>query len=129
MTHRYIQLESNPRALIVRFVEQDLFGEMVAECTKMEIMQAVDENHPSRVIIDFTDVRSISSSMIGALLTVRNRYQRDGIELRLCCVPVPIQEVYRTLNLQGTKFQVDDTLEQSLNAATIIEIESEQMED
>ena len=127
---RYIQFVRRPGAVVVQFVEQDLSGPTLAEVLDVELAQLVNEFHPSRLVVDFTGVKTITSSVIGVLLKTRRKLLQEGGRLRLCCVPLPIQVIYRTLNLERRILPVYRTLEEALDAPDVrVEPTIEQMED
>ena len=75
-------------------------------------------------------MRTITSSVIGVLLKTRKKLLQEGGRLRLCCVPLPIREIYRTLNLDRRILPVYETVDDALEAADVrIDSTMEQMED
>ena len=82
------------------------------------------------MIVDFSGVKTITSSVIGVLLKTRKKLLSEGGRLRLCCVPMPIREIYRTLNLDRKILPVFESLEDALQAADVrVDPATEQMED
>jgi anti-anti-sigma regulatory factor len=68
------------------------------------------------LVVDFSLIKIIASSAIGALLAVRGKLLEINGQLRLSAVSPPIRGIYRTLNLEGTMFPVFDTVDQALQA-------------
>lgn len=128
---RYIRVEKFAGSIIVRFTEADLNGETIAECIRLEVDHVLMFERPTKLIVDFTNVRSISSSVISTLLVIRKKLAERRIPMALCSVPVPILEIYRTLQLEGTLFQVYGSVNDALQAPSVIESNypREQMED
>jgi anti-anti-sigma regulatory factor len=128
---RYIRVERVDGSAVVRFTEPNLRDNIVAECIGFEVEQVMRDERPIKLIVDFTDVRSIASPVISALLVLREKALAESIGFGLCNVPVPIREIYRTLQLEGTRFQVFDSVEQALRAPSVIETNQprSQMED
>ncbi len=128
---RYIRAERFAGSIIIRFTDIDLSGDTLAECIRLEVEQLLKYERPDKLIFDFTNVRSISSSVISTLLVIRKRLVERRIPMALCSVPVPILEIYRTLQLEGTQFHVYGTINDALQAPSIIDSEfpPEQMED
>ena len=69
--YRYIQAEKKAHSMIICFAEQNLEGETLAECIRLEIDQLLQGESPDKLIVDFTNVRRISSLVISTLLLVR----------------------------------------------------------
>jgi len=128
---RYIRVERVDGSLVVRFTESNLRDNAIAECIRLEVDQVMQREHPIKLIVDFTDVRSIASPVISALLVLREKAVAESISFGLCNVPVPIREIYRTLQLEGTRFVVYDSVQQALRAPGVVESNrpSAQMED
>ena len=127
---RYIEFVRRPGAVVVRFVESDLSGQTLAESLDVELAQLVSEFRPPQLVVDFSGVKTITSSVIGVLLKTRRKLLQEGGRLRLCCVPMPIQEIYRTLNLDHRILPVFRSLEDALNAPDVrAESTIEQRED
>jgi len=129
--YRYIQAEKKAGSMVISFVEQDLEGETLAECIRLEIDQLLQAESPDKLIVDFTNIRRISSLVISTLLLVRQKLLTRRIPVVLCSLPVPILEIYRTLQLAGTQFQVFDSVKDALTAPTVLDCvyPDEQMED
>ncbi len=128
---RYIRVERINGSVVVRFTEPNLRDQIIAECIGLEVEQVMRSERPIKLIVDFTDVRSIASPVISALLVLREKAIAEAIGFGLCNVPVPIREIYRTLQLEGTRFQVYDSVEHALRAPSVIESNrpNAQMED
>ena len=118
---RYIRVQRVDGSVVVRFTEANLRDQIIAECIGFEVQQVMREERPIKLIVDFTDVRSIASPVISALLVLREKAVSDSISFGLCNVPVPIREIYRTLQLEGTRFQVYDSVDHALRAPGVIE--------
>ncbi len=129
--YRYIQAEKKDHSMVICFAEQNLEGETLAECIRLEIDQLLQGESPDKLIVDFTNVRRISSLVISTLLLVRQKLSTRRIPVVLCSLPVPILEIYRTLQLAGTQFQVFDSVNDALAAPTVLDsvYPDEQMED
>ncbi len=128
---RYIEVQRRAAAVVVRFTENSLVGLALAEMLRLELTRLISDIGGSRLIVDFSDVKSISSSIIGELLRARQRLRSQGGQIILCNVPLPIQEIYRTLNLDRAVFPVCDSVESAMRAPTVIreECAEQQMED
>ncbi|MCP4192885.1 MAG: STAS domain-containing protein [Planctomycetaceae bacterium] len=128
---RYIRVDRSAGSIIIQFKESNLSIDTVAECIRVEIEHLLEFERPQSFIVDFTDVRSISSSVISMLLKIRKTLMALKIPFALCCVPVPILEIYRTLQLTETHFRVYETISGALEAPRVIDPEfpPEQLED
>lgn len=50
---------------------------------------------PSRVVINFAEVRFMSTMMLAVLLKFARRITRGGGELRLCCITADLHEAFK----------------------------------
>ena len=71
---RYIRVEKVDGSLVVRFTEPNLRDQIIAECIGLEVEQAMRQERPIKLIVDFTDVRSIASPVISSLLVLLCRF-------------------------------------------------------
>lgn len=117
--YRLIATEARGGATVVSVLEPQLTTHVVAEMLESELLHVVHELRPAIFVLDFEQVRMISSATIGVLLRVRQRLLEQGGQLRLCRVNVPISEVYRVLNLDQNLLLVFDTVEQAVKAQVV----------
>lgn len=114
--YQTIDVNVEQSVAIVHIREPHLTSGIAAEMLNAELDLVLHEHHPSLLILDFRDVRMVSSSTIGVLLRIGDRMRQAGGQMRLCEVAIPINEVYRTLNLSGSRFLVFDTLQEAIEA-------------
>ncbi len=78
------------------------------------------ERHaPERIVVNFDQATSVSASIIGALVALRNRVRLCGSELNLCGMNDRIRHVFRLLHLDGGIFEIRDGMSEA--AATFTE--------
>jgi anti-sigma B factor antagonist len=64
-----------------------------------EVERLLSRDGVRRLVLDLADVRFIDSAGVGALLSIRERAERQSVELELTNVP---RHVERVLDLTGT---------------------------
>jgi anti-anti-sigma regulatory factor len=116
--YRYFTVDTSQNATVVLLTERQLCGDIVAEVLKLELTSVVDSLAPRALLIDFQNVRMISSSVVTAFISLKKKLVGTGAKLKLCALPVPIREVYQTLNLEGSVFDICDSVlaAQSMNS-------------
>jgi anti-anti-sigma regulatory factor len=114
--YRYFITEESTQAIIVHITESRMSSEVISEIFRLELARLVADTAPRNLIVDFHSVTMISSSFISALIVLRNQLDRDRVSLLLCDMPVSIREVYRTLNLEGTVFDIFDSVPSALRS-------------
>jgi anti-anti-sigma regulatory factor len=112
--YRYFHVEETTSGMIVRISESHLSGGAIAEVLKLELSQLAKTKSPRLLLIDFQCVRMMSSWVIGALLLIKRQLDQYGARLKLCAVPVPIREIYRTMQLEGNVFDICDSVAEAL---------------
>jgi anti-anti-sigma factor len=70
-----------------------------------ELDRLIAEEDVRRLVLDVGEVEFIDSAGLGALLSIRERTQQLGIEMRLVNVPHPVR---RILDLSGTSVLLPD---------------------
>lgn len=93
-----------------------LSGEAIAQ-SKTELFQLVDSDAPHRLIINFASVQFCSSATVGILIQLEHELKPKGTQLYLCGMRESIREVFRVLNLDGSVFEIRETVANALKSA------------
>ena len=92
---------------VVTFKDRLLFDDRTVREVSDQIGAALpNDGKPIRVVLDFTGVDLISSSLLGKLILLQRRVDGTGGKLRLCELSPVIQQVFRTANLDRL-FSID----------------------
>jgi anti-anti-sigma factor len=113
---RFFTIEQAGDATIARPVDPHLQGTAVAELIKLELMQIFESTGCKTAIIDLHNVKLISSSVISSLLGVKRHLTVNGIPFVLCGMSESLRYVFRTLNMDGSVFNIVDTVEEALSS-------------
>ena len=101
---------------VIRFHERQLFDERSVREVAEQIAAALpNDGSPINVVIDFTDVALISSSMLSKLILLQRRVDASHGKMRLCEMSAVVQSVFRTSNLDRL-FTIDRDQRASLSA-------------
>jgi anti-sigma B factor antagonist len=102
-----IQVNETNGITVVRFQDRQLFDERTVREVADQILAALpNDNSPIRIILDFSDVNLISSTLLSKLILLQRRVANSGGKLRLCEMSPVIQQVFRTSNLDRL-FSID----------------------
>jgi len=115
-TFRYFTTEKVGQATIARPVDPYLQGSALAELVKLELMQIIDSSDSTLAIVDFENVKLISSSVISGLLSVKRHLTAANISFKLCGMSDSLRHVFRTLNMDGTIFTIVDSVGDALGS-------------
>jgi anti-sigma B factor antagonist len=94
-----ISVEYADNATIVTFVDEKILEEMDIQALQRSIMPVVEEAKRIKLILDFCNVRFLSSTVLGLLLRISKKvYEQDG-QLRLCNISPRIYEIFKITRL------------------------------
>jgi anti-sigma B factor antagonist len=111
-----IQLRDVEGVKVVRFNDHQLFDERtVREVAEQVAINLPNDGTPINLIIDFSDVGLISSTLLSKLILIQRRVDATRGKLRLCELSPVLQQVFRTSNLDRL-FTIDRDERTSLSA-------------
>lgn len=116
MAFKHIQPENIGEATIFRLLDAKLADTLIVNELEDEILEAIDEQQPKRLVIDFTNVKLCSTAVVNGLLRARKRLATTDGRLKLCGMIEPIRDGYRILNLDGTVFEIHEDIAAALRA-------------
>ena len=94
-----IQVEYAGNATIVTFTDEKILEEQDIQALQSSIMSVVEQAEHINLVLDFSNVRFLSSAVLGFLIRLSKRiYERDG-KLRLCSIYPKIYEVFKITRL------------------------------
>lgn len=85
---------------VIRFHDQHLFDERTIREVADQIAAAIpNDGSPIKLILDFSGVALISSSLLSKLILLQRRIDGTKGKLRLCEISPVLQQVFHTSNL------------------------------
>jgi anti-sigma B factor antagonist len=97
-----ISVEYTANATIVSFADEKILEEKDIKALQESIMSIVEQAERINLILDFGNVRFLSSAVLGLLIRISKRiYERDGL-LRLCNINPKIYEIFKITRLTKT---------------------------
>ena len=114
--YRFFTTRVVNQTTIVQAVDPYLQGTTVAELVKLELAQIVKYSPNQHLVIDLANVKMISSSVISSLLTLKRQLASNGVSLRLCCMSESLRYVFKTLNMDGTIFEIFESVDEAIAA-------------
>jgi anti-sigma B factor antagonist len=101
---------------VIRFTDRQLFDERTVREVADQILAALPgDGSPIRLILDFTDINLVSSTLLSKLILLQRRVASSNGKLRLCEMSPVIQQVFRTANLDRL-FTIDRDQRAALEA-------------
>ena len=94
-----ISVDYSDIATIITFTDEKILDQQDIQSLQESIMSVISQSKPIRIILDFINVKFLSSSVLGLLIRVSKKiYEEDG-ELRLRNIDPKIYEVFKITRL------------------------------
>lgn len=101
-----IELKEADGVRVVGFRDRQLFDDRTVREVAEQVFAATPSAGPIFLILDFTGVEQISSSLLGKLILLQRRVDASGGKLRLCEMTSVVRSVFKTSNLDRL-FSID----------------------
>jgi len=110
-----ISVDYAENATIVTFTEEKILEERDIQVIQDSIMSVVEQADGIKLILNFCNVRFLSSTVLGLLIRVSKKiYERDG-RLGLCSINPKIYEIFKITRLTKI-FDIYDDVETAAEA-------------
>ena len=97
-----VSVKYQENATIVSFVDEKILEEMDIRALQDTIMSVIEQTERINLILDFGNVRFLSSAVLGLLIRISKRiYEVEGC-LKLCNINQNISEVFKITRLTKT---------------------------
>ena len=94
-----ISVEYTENATITTFTDEKILEEKDIKALQESIMSVIEQAGRINLILDFCNVRYLSSAVLGLLIRISKRiYECDG-QLRLCNINPRIYEIFKITRL------------------------------
>jgi anti-sigma B factor antagonist len=94
-----ISVKYAENATIVTFVDERILEEMDIHALQESVMSVVEEAERVNLILDFCNVRFLSSAVLGLLMRISKKvYEQEG-QLKLCNISPRIFEIFKITRL------------------------------
>jgi anti-anti-sigma factor len=105
--------------VVISFVARQIQDEKTAEAMLQQLVTLVDDLHARKVVIDFQNIKYISSVAFRPLLSVRRKLHESGGRLILCGLSSVVGDVFYTTRLvsSGGSFAAPFEMERDVPAA------------
>ena len=105
-----ISVDYAGNATIMRFTDEKILEEQDIKALSESIMSVIEQAERINLILDFGNVRFLSSAVLGLLIRVSKRiYEHDG-QLGLCNINPKIYEIFKITRLTKT-FDIYNSIE------------------
>ena len=103
-----LKVESHEGVVVVRFTEEVVLSGRKANLVSDHLTSLVEDPGHQRMVLDCANVRSITSNMLGALITVYRTAEAAGGRFVLCNLPPVIYDIMKVTKLNTVISIYDD---------------------
>lgn len=94
-----VSVEYGEKATIVTFTDEKILEERDIAELQQSLMGVIEQSEKINLILDFVNVKFLSSAVLGLLIRVSKKiYEHDG-QLRLCNINPRIYEIFKITRL------------------------------
>jgi anti-sigma B factor antagonist len=94
-----ISVEYGDEATVIAFTDEKILEDKDIHALQDSVMSVIDQASQIKLVLDFCNVRFLSSSVLGLLIRISKKvYERDG-QLRLCNINPKIHEIFKITRL------------------------------
>ena len=108
-----LNIEYVDKATIVSFTDEKILEEKDIKALRESIMSIVGQAERIKLILDFGNVRFLSSAVLGLLIRLSKRIYEQGGQLKLCNINPKIFEVFKITRLTTT-FDIHKDVESAI---------------
>jgi len=111
---QHFSVQASDGVTVVQILTPKLSDSLTVSEFQDELLGMLESEQPKNVVVSFNGVLHCSTAVINGLLRAKKRLLTIDGGLRLCGMTDVIRDAYRLLHLDGTVFDIDETLEESL---------------
>ena len=94
-----IMSQKNDDVLVVYFTESRILDEATIQTLGAELEQMANRAEEGKLLLNFENVRFMSSAMLGKLVSLNKKCKTEEIDLKLCNISKDIMEVFKLMRL------------------------------
>jgi len=99
--------------IVATLVDEKILEESQIQALESSFLPLIEENNPIKLVVDFSQVRFLTSSVLGLLIRLSKKiYESEGI-LRLCGIQPKIYEIFKITRLDKV-FDIYPTRQEAL---------------
>jgi anti-sigma B factor antagonist len=113
-----ISVEYAENATIITFTDEKILEEKDVQALQESIMSVIEQAERINLILDFCNVRFLSSAVLGLLIRISKKvYERDG-QLKLCSINSNIYKIFKITRLTKI-FDIYRDIESAVESSSI----------
>ena len=109
-SYKRFETKQHDDAIEIRLLDRELSGLSLQSELTGEFANFATNEEPKKVVVNFANVVYCNAGTIGALIQLRMHVSSICGVIKLCHMSQPIREAFQALNLDGTLFEIHDTI-------------------
>ena len=99
--------------VVAVLTDEKILEEMQIQALESSFLPLIEQNSPLQLILDFSNVKFLTSSVLGLLIRISKKiYETEGV-FRLCCIQPKIFEIFKITRLDKI-FEIYPTRQDAL---------------
>ena len=94
-----IMSQKNGDVLVIYFTESRILDEATIQTLGADLEQMANRAEEGKLLLNFENVRFMSSAMLGKLVSLNKKCKTEEIDLKLCSISKDIMEVFKLMRL------------------------------
>lgn len=101
-------IQSIREVTIVRFQESSILDTLLIQRISDDLSHLVDAKHTRKLVLDFTDVKFLSSSALGVLVVLKKKSDAIKGQVVLCGLRKDLRKIFKITSLEKLFKFADD---------------------
>ncbi len=94
-----IMSENRAEVGIVRFTTSQVLDELNVQQLGQELNDLVEKSYMVKMVINFERIKFLSSAVLGKLIALHKRLQKEKGRLAFCCINKDVMQVFKITRL------------------------------
>ena len=108
----HIASHADGKVLVIQYTQSRILDETTIGTVANEVNALIDKTQDPNVVLDFSKVAFMSSSMLGQLVKLHKKCKQYKINLALCGITKDIMEVFKMTRLHK-RFNIQPTIDKA----------------
>lgn len=108
-----LSVEYADSVVVATFTSEKILEDVDIQALEKTLFPLIDQNHKPLILLDFSNVKFLTSSVLGLLIRVLKKVNMAGGGLRMCGINAKILEIFNITRLDKV-FEIFPTREKAL---------------
>jgi anti-sigma B factor antagonist len=108
-----LSVEYVDSVVVATFTSERILEDVDIQALEKTLLPLVDQNHKPLIVLDFSNVKFLTSAVLGLLIRILKKVNEAGGGLRFCGINAKILEIFNITRLDKV-FEILPTREKAL---------------